>query len=133
MIILAETAAKGGNWLQDNIFWWVIIAWLVIIYFLLIAPQRKKEKKRQQMLKSLEKNDRIVTSGGVYGVVKNITESKVTLLVDEKRDVHLTIDRSVVYAILNREGEPGELPSKDRETDREKEKDKDRGEQRGKE
>ena len=91
---------------------WPVLAIVVIMYFLLIAPQRKKEKQRQVMLRALEKNDRVVTIGGIHGLVRNVTDKEVTLLVDEKRDLPLKVSRSAIYAILDRtdaSGE-GELP-----------------------
>jgi preprotein translocase subunit YajC len=118
MFTLAQAASGGGGsagpW-QMLIQFWPVIAIVAIMYFLLIAPQRKKEKKRQEMLRSLEKNDRVVTIGGIHGVVKSATDKEVTLLVDEKRDLTLKLNRSAIYAILDRgqeEGE-GELPLKD--------------------
>ena len=109
MFVLAEAANDGGGGLGGMLaMWWPIIAIVAIMYVLLIRPQRQKEKRRQEMLKSLEKNDRVVTIGGVHGVVKNVTDRDVTLLVDEKRELTLKINRSAVYSILNRE-EEGEI------------------------
>jgi preprotein translocase subunit YajC len=122
MLIFAQTAAPaappgggGGGSLIELLgsLWWVI-AIVAIMYFLLIAPQRKKEKQRQTMLKSIKKNDRVVTIGGLHGLVKNVTDEEVTLLVDDKRDVTMRFNRSAIYSILESEGkEQGELPKKE--------------------
>jgi preprotein translocase subunit YajC len=115
MFILAQSATDGGqaaNWLQMLGMWWPVVAIVVVMYFLLIRPQRTKEKRRQEMLKSLEKNDRVVTIGGIHGVVRNVTESEVTVLVDEKHDLTLRFNRSAVYSILRGE-EGGEIPPKE--------------------
>jgi len=112
MFVLAEAANNGGGGggLGGMLaMWWPIIAIVAIMYVLLIRPQRVKEKRRQAMLKSLEKNDRVVTIGGIHGVVKSVGEKDVTVLVDDKRDLTLKLNRSAVYAILNRT-EEGELP-----------------------
>jgi preprotein translocase subunit YajC len=45
---------------------------LVIFYFLLIRPNQKKEKDRKKMIESLQKGDKVITTGGIYGVVVNI-------------------------------------------------------------
>jgi preprotein translocase subunit YajC len=50
-----------------------------IWYFLLILPQQKKDKKRQEMLKALKKGDRVITVGGIHGVVEKADEQLVTL------------------------------------------------------
>lgn len=49
---------------------------IVIFYFLLIRPQQKKEKNRQAMLKKLNKGDRIITRGGLIGVVGNVRDAE---------------------------------------------------------
>ena len=114
MFILAQAAeGSGGGGLSPMLgMLWPVLAIVAIMYFLVIAPQRKKEKRRQDMLRSLEKNDRVVTIGGIHGVVKNISESEVTLAVDEKRELSLKLNRSAIYAIVNRE-EEGELSPRD--------------------
>jgi len=109
--------AENGGGLPGFVAWFPFVAVLLIMYFLLIAPQRRKEKRRREMLKSIEKKDRVITIGGIHGVVKNISEKDVTILVDEKRETTLKVNRSAIYAIVNREDE-GELPRKDREQDK---------------
>lgn len=47
---------------------------IVVFYFILIRPQQKKEKQRQNMLKTLNKGDKILTRGGIWGVVVNVKE-----------------------------------------------------------
>jgi preprotein translocase subunit YajC len=46
----------------------------VIFYFLLIRPQQKERKKLQQMLAALKEGDKIVTTGGIVGIITNITD-----------------------------------------------------------
>ena len=43
-----------------------------IIYFVMIRPQARKQKEHNQMLDNLKKGDRVVTNGGIVGVIKNI-------------------------------------------------------------
>ena len=105
MLILAE---GGSDLFKTLIGFWPVAAIVVVMWFMLIRPQRQKEKRRQDMLKALAKNDRIVTIGGIHGIVKNVTESEVTVLIDEKHDVTIRINRSAVYAILSGD-EKGEL------------------------
>ncbi len=47
---------------------------IVVFYFILIRPQQKKEKQRQTMLKALNKGDKILTRGGIWGIVVNVKE-----------------------------------------------------------
>ncbi len=50
-----------------------------IFYFLLIRPQQKQQKVRQEMLSSLNKGDKIITIGGMYGTIKEIREDDLTV------------------------------------------------------
>ena len=54
---------------------------LLIFYFLLIRPSQKKEKNRKKMIEELQKGDKVITTGGIYGVVVNIkTEEDIIVL-----------------------------------------------------
>jgi preprotein translocase subunit YajC len=52
---------------------------LILFYFLILRPQQKQGKERQEMLKNLKRGDNVITSGGIYGRVLNITGDIVTL------------------------------------------------------
>ena len=57
----------------------------VLFYFIMLRPQRNEARARQEMLKSLKKNDRVITTAGIYGVITNIQPDadEVTIKVDE--------------------------------------------------
>lgn len=54
-------------------------AMLLIFYFLLIRPQAKKQRELEKMLGALSKGDRVVTSGGLHGVVAGVEKDVITL------------------------------------------------------
>ena len=54
-------------------------AMLLIFYFLLIRPQAKKQREQEQMLAAIGKGDRVVTSGGIHGVVVGAEKDVITL------------------------------------------------------
>ena len=59
------------------------IVWIAgigaLMYFMMIRPQQKQRKARDEMMGNLKKGDRVVTVGGIYGIVRSIKEDKVTL------------------------------------------------------
>jgi preprotein translocase subunit YajC len=55
----------------------------VIFYFLIIRPQNKKQKQMQQMIAGVKKGDKVVTIGGIHGVVASVKESTVVVKVDD--------------------------------------------------
>lgn len=77
-----------------------IALFIGIFYFLLIRPQRQQQKKHQALLASLQKGDRVVTSGGVIGEVVHLKEHEVTIRSGESRFV---VTRSAITSITNRE------------------------------
>ena len=69
----------------------------VIFYFLLIRPQKQKEKEHQKMLEGIDKNDEVVTSGGIHGTIVNVKEKTLILRIDE--NVKMEIEKSSVAYI----------------------------------
>lgn len=73
----------------------VIIA--VLFYFLLIRPQQKKQKEHQQLVSSVKTGDKVVTAGGIHGIVANVKES--TFLVKVAENVKIEFDKSSVTSV----------------------------------
>jgi preprotein translocase subunit YajC len=80
-----------------------LILLFVIFYFLLIRPQQKQQKKRQEMLKNLKKGDRIVTIGGIYGIIKEIDDTVMSLRVAD--NLNLKFSRASVDRVIEDESE----------------------------
>lgn len=76
-----------------------IILMFVIFYFLLIRPQQKKAKAHQEMINNLKKGDKIITSGGIHGVVTGLDDTTVTVEIAEK--VRIKVTRASVAALNN--------------------------------
>jgi preprotein translocase subunit YajC len=79
-----------------------LILMFVIFYFLLIRPQQKKQRQHQEMLKSLKKGDKVITSGGLYGVVVKVTDKDVVLEVADKVNLRFTL--GAIGTVREREG-----------------------------
>lgn len=67
-----------------------LILMFVIFYFLLIRPQQKRAKEHQEMVNNLKKGDRVVTSGGIHGVVAKVEDADVQLEIAEKIRIKVT-------------------------------------------
>ena len=74
-----------------------------IFYFFIIRPQRRQRDEHQKLLDSLQKGDRIVTSGGIIGEVVYLKEAEVTIKSGEAK---LVVLRSNIATITNREAAP---------------------------
>lgn len=82
------------------IFLWVVI--FLIFYFLLILPQQKKQKEHQRMLESLEKNDEIITTGGIHGTVVNVKDTTVVVRIDD--NTKIVLQKSAIATIKKKRG-----------------------------
>ncbi|HRY61452.1 MAG TPA: preprotein translocase subunit YajC, partial [Candidatus Fermentibacter sp.] len=74
-----------------------IVAMVAIFYFLIIRPQQKQQKDLKSMRDALKKDDRIVTSGGIHGVVAAIKGEVVSVRIAD--GVKIDLDRSAVALI----------------------------------
>ncbi len=77
----------------------IIIA--VLFYFLLIRPQQKKQKEHQQLVSSVKTGDKVVTAGGIHGIVANVKES--TFLVKVAENVKIEFDKSSIASVTKAE------------------------------
>lgn len=57
-----------------------LLLMIVIFYFLLIRPQQRKEKERKKMISSIKEGDRVLTIGGVYGIVHSFKDDDTVIL-----------------------------------------------------
>jgi len=75
----AEGEEGGG-------FDWTIIIFLVLIfglfYFIMIRPQRKRQKEHQHLIEELRRGDRVITAGGIFGVIETVSEDSVVIKVE---------------------------------------------------
>jgi preprotein translocase subunit YajC len=69
-----------------------------IFYFLIIRPEKKKQKDHQDLLKNLKKNDKVITSGGIQGVVVAVDDTTVVLRLDE--NCRVTFQKESVTAVI---------------------------------
>jgi len=67
---------------------------MVVFYFFLIRPQMKRQKDLKNFRESLKKGDRIITAGGIYGKINNISDNVITI--DVGNNIQLKVDKSAV-------------------------------------
>jgi len=79
-----------------------LILMFAIFYFLLIRPQQKKAKLHKEMIASLKKGDRVVSSGGLHGVITGISDDVVTVEIAPK--VRVKISRGSVAGATKQQG-----------------------------
>src|SRR5574344_1174350 len=90
----AATPASSQSLLMTVLPFVLII---VIFYFFLIRPQNKKQKETEKMIAALKKGDKVVTIGGIHGVVSSTKEKTVIVKVDD--NAKLEFSRSAIAAV----------------------------------
>lgn len=71
-----------------------LILIILVLYLLLILPQQRRQKKHREMLSQIKKGDRVVTMGGIHGVVSDVKETTFIVKVDE--NTRIEIDKSAI-------------------------------------
>lgn len=74
--------------------WIMILAMIAIMYFFMWRPESKRRKQMEQFRNNLKKGDKIITAGGIYGVIKEVHET--SLLIEVDSNVTLRIDKNMV-------------------------------------
>lgn len=83
----------------------VAVAWL-----LLYRPERERMRRHQELLTGLKKNDRVITTSGIYGTVANVDREadRVSLRVDEAGNVKIVVTVSSIAKVLGDKGDKGD-------------------------
>ena len=115
LLFLAEAApAKPADpGLQGmNMMIWMAFAF-ALIYFVSIRPQAKKQKELQARISSLKTGDRVVTTGGIYGIVANVKDgASATLTLKIADNVKIEIDKMAIARVVNPDaGKPASQPA----------------------
>jgi len=103
---LAAAATKGpqgdqpSNPLYQSLMF--ILVMFFIFYFLMIRPQRKRQRDRVDMMESLKKGDRVVSSGGIHGIITLVRDREVKVKVDD--NCELTFSKSGIARVVPPEG-----------------------------
>ena len=71
---------------------------ILVFYFLILRPQQKRQKERQRLLESIKKGDKIITSGGMHGVVEGLDDK--TVLIKIADNTKVKVERSAVTTII---------------------------------
>jgi preprotein translocase subunit YajC len=96
----APPAGPGGGPLMLMI-WLVLIAG--VFYFLVMRPQKKKDQERKAMLSKVQKGDRVMTIGGIYGEVVAVKENYVLTQVDKESGPPLKVGRTAINNVVTTE------------------------------
>ena len=87
------TADAGGSFIS-TIVWMVIL--FGMMYFMLFRPQKKEQKRINAMLADMEVGDAVVTTGGFYGVIIDITEEDVIVEFGNNKNCRIPMKKGAI-------------------------------------
>jgi len=100
LIAMSPQGGEGGSMVSTIIMFGAIF---LIFYFMIIRPQPKKSKDRAKLLSNLEKGDKVVTSGGIHGIISGLDEK--TCLLQVSDNLKIKVERSAIGTVLSKKGE----------------------------
>ena len=68
----------------------------VVFYFFMIRPQNKKQKEIQKARAAIKTGDKVVTSGGIYGKIKDVKDD--SFIIEISENVRIRVEKSAVFA-----------------------------------
>ena len=98
---MAPQGGEGGGGLISTLIMFGAI--FLIFYFMIIRPQQKRSKEREKLLSNLEKGDKVVTNGGIHGIVSGLEEK--TALLQVADNMKIKIERSAITTVISKKSE----------------------------
>ena len=89
--------ASSGMGMVGAIIWMVVL--FGIMYFLMLRPQKKEQKRLQAMLNDMEVGDSIVTTGGFYGVIIDMTEEDVIVEFGNNKNCRIPMRKQAIAEV----------------------------------
>ena len=98
MLMAAPAGGAEGNTTGSTLSMVIMLgAVFLVMYFLMIRPQKKQQQQMKNMLAALKKGDKVVTAGGIRGVVQSVKEDVVVLKVDDNTKIEFS--KSAIAAV----------------------------------
>lgn len=94
-IFLQASAQAGGLFGGSGQMILMLILFVAIFYFFMIRPQQKRQKELQRQRNSMSKGDKVITAGGIHGVIREVREKD--FMIEIANGVNIRIDKGSVY------------------------------------
>ena len=94
--VVEEVPQPEPTFMQQYGMWFLILGMIVVMYLFMWRPEQKRRKQMQEFRDNLKKGDKIITAGGIYGVIKEVDGA--SLLIEVDSNVTLRIAKEMVVA-----------------------------------
>jgi preprotein translocase subunit YajC len=105
----ATTSENGANGSSQDVppkspgssmFLYVMLPLLLVYMFFMFRGPKKKQQEHQKMVKSLSKNDRVRTIGGIFGTVLDVRDDEIVLKIDESTNTKMRVSPQAIATVL---------------------------------
>ena len=93
-LLMAQPAAQGGAQPNPFMSFLPFILIIVVFYIIMIRPQMKRQKEVAAFRNNLQKGDKVVTTGGIYGKIVELKDNYVLLQIDD--NVKIRVDKNAI-------------------------------------
>ncbi len=90
-LMFLQASSQGSAWTMPL----MMVLIFVVFWFFMIRPQQKKQKQLEEARNNMGKDDKVITSGGIYGVIKGVKDEY--FIVEVAEGVRMNITRSSVF------------------------------------
>ncbi len=109
LVLLQAAAGSSSGQMVSTLVTFGLV--FVVFYFLIIRPQNKKQKEAKKMIEAVKKGDKIITIGGIHGVVHAVKEGTVVVKVDDDSRIEFSKSAIATVAAARVEEKPAEEPA----------------------
>jgi preprotein translocase subunit YajC len=96
----SKTSVQNGPKPNPYASYMLLALIFIMLYFVMFRGPKKKQQQQEQMVKALKKNDRVQTIGGILGTVLEVTDSEITLKVDESNNTKIKVIPSAINRVI---------------------------------
>ena len=107
LVFFAEAGGEGGGGNSGLFMFFIMLpALLLIMWILMVNPSKKQEERLRRMLSALEKNDKVMTVGGVIGTVHSIDkeQNEIVLKVDDANNTRIRFHLTAISVVFPKDG-----------------------------
>ena len=98
--LLAQTQSPAPTGPGSGIGFFVPFIFIfIIMYFVMFRPQKKRQEQQQKLISALKTGDRVVTNGGIHGLISNVKET--TVIVKVADNVKIEMEKSAITTVLS--------------------------------
>ncbi len=121
VLLQAAAGSSSGQMISTLVTFGLVF---VVFYFLIIRPQNKKQKEAKKMIEAVKKGDKIITIGGIHGMVHAVKETTVVVKVDD--DCRIEFAKSAIATVAparveEKAEEPAPAPEKTQKAEKSEE------------